>query len=292
MITREQHQSFELDGYLFLEGFFTDDDLAAGLAELEHLYPTAEGFHAGSDERAARFVGDQFAGIEFFPLKSQALNQLCVHPKLVALARTLLGAEDLRMSSAEAWAKYTGAVDYDQQHHLDFMSHTTLVPSDAPAFRQLELFIYLSDVDADLGPTHVVSRQNTSQLPLAPNWRSREEAPELFAAEVAATGRRGTVLAYTTGTTHRGSNMTRPGGARFTMHINFRRAEAEWGQRVGWADRSFDPLWVDFVVGASVEQLLLFGFPVPGHPFWTEATCIRMRQRYPGFRTELWQGRS
>jgi hypothetical protein len=53
----------------------------------------------------------------------------------VDLAQRLVGREDLRAYSIEAWAKYTGAADYDQYLHRDYLNHSLLVPApdQAPA---------------------------------------------------------------------------------------------------------------------------------------------------------------
>jgi hypothetical protein len=66
------------------------------------------------------------------------------------------------------------------------------------------------------------------------------------------------------------------------MHLNYRPAHVEWGQRQGWADRSHTPSWYQFVHRATARQLALFGFPPPGHPYWTPQTPTGVQQRYRG----------
>ena len=36
-------------------------------------------------------------------------------------------------------------------------------------------------------------------------------------------------------------------------------------------------------------KLALFGFPPPGHPYWTPTTLTGMTQRYPGLDLAPWQ---
>jgi len=84
-------------------------------------------------DRNARFIGDEFDGIDAFPFASPALNRVPVSDALVTLATTLLGTDDIRLYSAEAWAKYEGAADYDQDLHRDYLNHTIVVPSSRPA---------------------------------------------------------------------------------------------------------------------------------------------------------------
>jgi hypothetical protein len=45
-----------------------------------------------------------------------------------------------------------------------------------------------------------------------------------------------------------------------------------------------------FVEHASPHQLVLFGWPPPGHPFWTVDTIAGLRQRYPGIDVATWGG--
>jgi len=295
-------RAWQTDGFVLLPGFIPAAELKPALDELPAMYPTAEGFHDGSDGRRDRFTVDEWAGIDSFPFARAELSLLAVSDRVVDLAETLLGQGDLRISSAETWAKYTGAADYDQPLHRDYLNHTLMVPSDDPRFRQLELFVYLVDVPVELGPPSMLSRARTTGLPAKPNWYPREPVaegwggwaetagrPDLYAGEVRAAGPAGTVVAWAPGTFHRGTGMTRPGGARYTIHLAYRPAAAEWGQRMAWANRSHELAWYEFAHRATPRQLALFGFPPPGHPYWTEATVTGTAQRYPGLDLDPWR---
>ena len=301
--------SWLTDGYVVLPGHLPDADLQAAVGELDQLFPSADDFHAGADpDRNARFVGDEFDGIDAFPFASLALNRIPVCDTLVSLATALLETPDVRLYSAEAWAKYEGAADYDQDLHRDYLNHTILVPSSAPEFRQVELFVFLSEVTVDLGAPRMVGRSDvTDGLPAKPNFFPHgggEDTgdgfvdgfvdgagrPDLYDGEVPATGPPGTVVAFQPQTVHRGSAITRPGGSRFTMHLNYRPAAAEWAQRHAWADRSHHPRWYEFVEQATPRQLELLGFPAPGHRYWTAETLAGVAQRYPGLDMTPWLG--
>lgn len=177
------------DGFVILPGFIPEDELKPALAGLESMFPSADGFHDGSDPRRDRFTGDEFAGIDSFPFASAEVGLLAVHPRLVELAQSLLAEQDLRIYSAEAWAKYTGAADYDQNLHRDYLNHTILVPSDDPRCRQLEMFVYLTDVPEELGPPHMLSRAYTGDLPAKPNWYPRADVVDSDAGYLATGGR-------------------------------------------------------------------------------------------------------
>lgn len=276
-------------GFAILPALLSSTDLEPAIAELPQLYPTAAEFHDDPySERNARFR-DEFGGIDEFPFAGVELNLLCAHPRLLDLATRLLRTDELRLYSAEAWAKYTGAADYEQHLHRDYLNHTMLVPSDDARFRQLELFVFLSDVTDAHGTPRYVSRQVTGDAPAWPNWLAPADRPELYADEVTAAGPAGTVVAWELGTFHRGSQLTASRGARYTLHVSYRPAAADWAVRYGWAHRSHTPEWYRFVPRATPRQLAMFGFPPPGHPYWTTQTIAGVAERYPGLDTSPWQ---
>jgi hypothetical protein len=296
-------QEWRTHGFVILPGFVPAAELKPALNELSDMYPTAEGFHDGTDERRDKLTVDEWAGIDPFPFVSTELSLLAVSDRVTDLAQTLLADTDLRIYSAEAWAKYTGAADYDQPLHRDYLNHTLMVPTDDPRFRQLEMFVYLVDVPEELGPPSMLSRMRTTGLPAKPNWYPREDgahpewggwvatagSPELYDAEVRAAGPAGTVVAWAPGTFHRGTALTLPRGARYTIHLAYRPACAEWGQRMPWVNRSHELEWYHFVHRATPRQLALFGFPLPGHPYWTQATVAGTSQRYPALDMTPWR---
>lgn len=297
-------ETWASDGFVVLPEYLPADELNAAVRDLPSLFPSGEEFHDAVDPaRRARFLGDEFNGIDSFPFPSQPLNRLVACDALIDLATTFLQERNVRLYAAEAWAKYEGAADYEQDLHRDYLNHTLLVPSRAPQFRHLECFVFLSDVTAELGAPRMVARSNdTDALPAKPNFFPRTDSsdsgngfvattgrPDLYAREIAATGRAGTVVAFQPDTLHRGAAITQPRGARFTLHLNYRPAAAEWAQRHAWADRSHDPNWYDFVAHASPRHLELFGFPPPGHPYWTPHTLTGVAERYPGLNMDPWR---
>jgi len=264
------------DGWLKVDALVPAADVAPARRALEKLRPRP------------RRRGGQFDGIVEFPFDAVELSLLALHPGVVAVAEALLETADVRLYHAEAWSKYAGAADYDQELHRDFLNHTETVPSADPRFGQVPCFLYLSDVGPGDGPTHFVDLPRTAGLPLLPHHLRRHEHGDVYAAEVAATGPAGTLVAYRPETFHRGTALA-AGATRFTLLVSFRPAAAEWMQRYGWADRGFWPGWVPFVEAATPRQLELVGFPPPGHPFWTPETRAGTALRYPGLDLTPWR---
>jgi hypothetical protein len=289
-------------GFVVIDGFLSTDQLEPTVSTLDSMFPTATDFHDDIDPERNKQFRDDFGGIVNFPFSNVELSLLSVHASLVELAEVLLECDDVRAYSIEGWAKYTGAADYEQQLHRDYLNHTLLVPSDDNNFKQVEMFLYLCDVPDDLGPPSFVSREHTDGLPVLPNWyppadtpvdesgwSSATGSPGLYKEECSGAGTAGTLVAYTTSTFHRGRQLVQPRGARYTIHVNFRPAIAEWAARRSWVEESLTLGWSDFVGRATPDQLALFGVPRPGHRYWTPQTLDGVSVRYPTLDMTPWR---
>jgi hypothetical protein len=263
---------FDEHGYVLLPAYVTAEELEPAQASLGQLFPTAEEFHGGT-------APDVKLG-QRFPYRAVEWSLLTVSPPLVHLGETLLGTRDIRVSEAHNWAKFTGASDYDQNLHRDFGNHTVVAPTFDPAYGEAEIFMWIHDVADDAGPTRIVSRTLTGHVPLGKTGLTREEAPEIYAAEVSAAGPAGTVLAYRNDTFHRGTAMKAPRGARYALKVSFSVNGPYLRDRLGLLD-ALGPHWIEFVNRATPRQLELFSFPAPGDPYWTPTTYDAVCFRYP-----------
>ena len=161
----------------------------------------------------AWLAGDQWAGIVGAPWRSWNLNRLAFHPDLLDLAERFLGSADLRLYEAELWAKYAGAVDYDQRHHRDFVNHSLVVPKRAQPPTQMLSWILLSDVGEEDGPTKVVPLPVGESVPYWPvpgdhDITNHHPAGMFADEEVSMTGPAGTLFAFRADVLHRASRMT------------------------------------------------------------------------------------
>jgi hypothetical protein len=279
------------DGFVVLPGYLDGPELEAARQDLAAVYPSAADYHAASREGRNRvYTSDEFGGIIAFPFPTVALCRVVVHDKLVALTEAIFETGDIRIYASELWAKYTGAASYEQEHHRDYLNHTPLVPSASDLrWRGLEIFIWLSDAPENDGPTHLVPLPVTAGVPALPHGYRRAERPDFYQHEQSGAGPAGTVVAYSTDTFHRGTEITAPRSARYSAHVSYRHADNLWTGRHAWGDHSYHRDWKPFVEQATMRQLLLFGFPPPGHPYWTPQAIRDLGVRYPGLDTRLWQ---
>ena len=111
----------------------------------------------------------------------------------------------------------------------------------------------------------------------------------MYAAEVAAPGRRGSFLAYRSDVFHRAVDLTRPGGSRFLLGLSFKLGQQDWVGYDNVQPRSVAGRFVRFVEGCTPDQLALFGVPRPGHPYWNDAMLEAMAERYPGLDLGPWR---
>jgi hypothetical protein len=220
----------------------------------------------------------QFAGVLEFPYRSWDLNGLAVHPDLIDAVERYLQTADLHLYKVELWAKYAGAVNYDQPLHRDYGSHSLVVPRPEIRYQQITTFIYLSDVTEDDGPTVIVPYEDGEGVPFSP---LHLPFGSLADREVRCVGPAGSLLMYRTDILHRGSDFGAPGRARFSLLADFQVRGTTWGGKMAWPKQSPER-WAKFIPQCSVRQRDLFGWPRPGDPYWDQSTLEGVAARYPG----------
>lgn len=273
------------EGFAVVPAVVPTSDIDVATAELAALYgaDTFDDYNraAGIGDGEAtgkRFRATQFDGMRGFPVPgSPALNGLFVHPRLTSLARSVLQDDDIRLYQAAVWAKWAGAVNYDQPLHQDG-NHSVLPPRMEPGFWHIEMFLYLTDVDEGCAPPRLVPRRYADA-----------QRAEMYEHEIVATGERGTVLAYRSDVWHRGTDFTSPDAMRAVLVAGFRPAAAEWFSYDAIGRHGDSPEFARFVAGRSPDELALFGVPRPGHAYWAEATVDAMASKYPGLDVTPWR---
>ncbi len=250
-------------------------------------YPRPEEYFADPPAHAW-LATSQWAGEIRGPWRSWSLNRLAFHPGLLDLAERFLGSADLRLYEAELWAKYAGAVDYDQCHHRDFVNHSLVVPKRSQPGTQMLNWILLSDVGDEDGPTKVVPLPVGERVPYWPVPRDHDITNDylpsgMFAEEeVSMTGPAGTLFTFRSDVLHRGSRMTGERSTRFALLADYDVWGPRWTGRVAWAERATQPDWFEIVERATPRERSVFGWPGPGDPYWDEQTLADTQARYPG----------
>ncbi len=264
-------------GFTIVENFLEPGLLAAARTAMFGIFPTPEAYFADPGAYKS-FARSQFAGIRLFPYNDWALNRLPVHPDLVDAAERFCGTPDLDIYKVELWAKYAGAIDYDQALHRDYGNHTLLVPQLADDFVQMTTFLLLSDVGELDGPAKLVSLDDGRDVPLVPGQLPRGALRD---REVAATAPAGSLMIYRTDVLHRGTDFGAPNRARFALLTDFKPRGRAWTGKIAWPDRAQTRDWTSALASMSPRARQLFGFPPPGDRYWDAQTVRDVGLRYP-----------
>jgi hypothetical protein len=266
------------DGFAVVEGFLGEDELEAAHAGLFEEFPRPDEYFA-DPERHHELVRHQFAGLRIGPFDSWPLTRIAFHPDLVDAAERFCGTTDLDLYKIELWAKYSGAVDYDQVHHRDFGNHSLVVPRRDLRWPQLTTFILLSDVTEHDGPTKVVPRRLGDPVPLIPSHLERGRFAD---DEISITGPAGSIFLYTSDVIHRGSAMSGHERSRFALLADYAARGNPWMGKISWPGLGNRPAFATLMANASPRERDLFGFPPPGHEYWNEQTLRDVAARWPG----------
>jgi hypothetical protein len=279
-ITDSQSQHLIEHGYVIIPKFLSPPELAAARENLFRYYPSAEELSA-TPERYGGLMEEAESLQNEFPFAGDALNHISTHPDLIAFVEKLLGTPEVRLSQAAIWAKYAGTGDFEQGLHLDYQGNTLVVPRDDGAFRQVNMILYYTDVTEDMGPTCVVSKQQTEHLPLWPAFRTRKKDAALYKLEKHVIVPAGGLLIFGMRTFHRASTMEAEFGVRFSHHLVYRAARYDFQGYHLWSHLGERTELQDFIAKTSPRQREVLGFPRPGDPYWNDETRAAVALRYP-----------
>jgi ectoine hydroxylase-related dioxygenase (phytanoyl-CoA dioxygenase family) len=263
-------------GYTIMEGFIDAESLKEAQEALWTIHPRPEEYFADPSKHE-KYAKSQFAGIQLFPFGDWRLSKLAVYPDLIDAAERFLGTKEIDLYKSELWAKYSGAINYDQYHHRDYRNHTIVVPRDDQKNAQMTTFLLLSDVTSKDGPTKVVPLPETRDIPMG---KAATKFGEMFDKEESIEGPAGSLMIYKTDVFHRGSNFTAPERARFAILTDFKTREWRWQGKLAWPDHSEKKLWDEAMAKMTPRQRDLFGFPPAGSDYWNAQTLRDVQTRY------------
>ena len=289
VLTQDQVNQYHHQGFVVVQGLLADALLKGAQENMTADHPSAECYFTAPN-KFPLYSRTQFS-LKRFPFNALEVNRLLIAESILAAAKQLLHSQDIRLNKGEFWAKYAGAIDYDQAFHRDFGNHTLLVPRRDQRYKELSIFIYLSDVDEQSGPTAVLPRPLTdsiafgeTRLPDNLSFKTEDE-------ECLALGPAGSVLFYSYDVFHRGTQLTGVGKARMAVLGDYRSSEATWISRQGWPEAGLQQAMIEFLVSATPQQRALFDIPLPGHRYWNEQTLNDMGIRYKDMDLEPYRER-
>jgi hypothetical protein len=282
-------EQWDSDGWCIVEGVIPATELAGAQNAVRRFFPTPAEMADERDDALALWRTWDAQWPEF-PFHSSRLNALVLHDRVIDLAEALLGTSDIALYMGIVTAKYANqSSGYNQLLHADYPNHTLLVPRHDIGYQQVEFFIYLTDVTLEDGATHFVSRQRTAAIPVERHTLDYVEFSELYGDEGHGVAPAGSVVAYRPDVYHRSVDISDPTRHRIMLHVSFRPRAAVWCGYQAWPFRGFSPELSKFVQQATARQLTVFGFPEPGHLYWTEDTIDGVQARYPALDMGAWR---
>jgi len=284
------------EGVVVIEDLFDVSEIKKVQIDFEKMYGDAsqsedryEANHTGSESELYK---NQFEFIDTLPFQASVdMNLLSLHPKLIDLSRKLLNSADIQLYQSHTWAKFGERADYNQYLHCDFNNHTLTVPPIGINAEAVNYLIYLSDVGEENGPFRYVNKKDSNKV-LGDRCLNVDKKKyfKLEEKEKPVYGKAGTVIAYSLDTFHRGTNLTKKKGHRYSMSVSYKLARTN---SIGFHVWQVSPKrdWSQIINNGSPDQLGCLGIPLPGSSFWNEITIKQTEARWPGWNAKPYKER-
>lgn len=307
-LSKSQLEAFQRDGFILVADLFDPAEMAAALNDMEHIFygkPFAE-YLAEFDrtgkapsieptvKNASSHYGDTVHGRTQFPTESDALDRLIENEEYLDIFGQCLGTNDMSYCNAHLFLR-SGPSDQRypehpwQGYHADYGSNTFLPPSqDVDAFNYINCGVYLHDVEDYGAPMHVIPgshRQAPETLlrlgSTQGNIDDIREAPE-FALPVAATGKAGSALFYSSYLIHAAVPFKDKRKQRALWTLSMARGDtSRWIKLANPWSRPERPFSEPFWEKTTPSVRALFGWPPPGHAYYSETTLKGLAMKYP-----------
>lgn len=311
-LTQTQLNQFQRDGFIIVDGVFDTKEVEAALAEMEKIFygKSFDAYLAEFDKTgvakpvqpkttgAVSHYGVTQYGRPQFPTGIEALDQLVENDDWLDMYAQCLGTENLSYCNGHLFLR-SGPTDKRhaeypwQGYHIDNATNTFLPPHrETDLYNYVNSCIYLHDVPADCAPMQIIPGSHRQIMDLLPklihdgNWSGRggikdiRKVPE-FADPVPTTGRAGSVRFNSSFGVHAAISFDNKRQQRGYSTFSFCRADTSQWIRLSnlWREQEFSvPFWTD----TTPRVRSLFGWPKPGHPYYTAETIELLAEWYPG----------
>ena len=282
-ITQKHQDQLLQKGYAVVPNFLSAGELLSAKQNFSRYFPSYDELQSTPERFGFIHEDPEHLQVEF-PFAGNELNDVSTHPEIISFVERLLGTQDILLSQAAIWAKYAGTGNFEQGLHLDYQGNTLVVPRDDGDYRQVNFILYYSDVTLEMGPTYVVSQEQTSDLPLWPTHRPRKKNPDLYKLERPVLANAGDLLIFSMSTWHRASDIIADDGARFSHHMVYRSNAHHFQGYHHWPKHGEDEQLQRFIEHAKPRQREVLGFPKTGDPYWNDKTLAAVKLRYPGMK--------
>eukprot|EP00929_Paragymnodinium_shiwhaense_P064649 TRINITY_DN32412_c0_g2_i1.p1 TRINITY_DN32412_c0_g2~~TRINITY_DN32412_c0_g2_i1.p1 ORF type:complete len:399 (+),score=57.23 TRINITY_DN32412_c0_g2_i1:157-1353(+) len=215
-----------------------------------------------------------FGAFVFPCIDASLVNDLALHPRLIAACSQLLGTDDVRLTQADVHSKKGTAPPWnlwenqDQRIHCDYPNHSLVHPPMWDEPECVSVILYMDEVEVCGGATALVPREGPQDeaykwpiltpgagtIPWINNRVDTEayvekrdaamagEREAMYNREVYVKYRPGTVLLYRHDTWHRGTPVNE-GATRWAMNLVYKKPNTDWfgHWHEGWARHMYFP---------------------------------------------------
>lgn len=311
-LTSSQLDAFRRDGYIIVPDLFDSEQIKAALAEMDRIFygKRFEEYLADIDAtgevnstepvptKAVPHYGDTEFGRAQFPTTADALDRLIENDDYLDIFEQCLDTDAASYCNAHLFGR-SGPTDRRhsefpwQGYHIDHYTNCFLPPSQAVgAFDYVNCGVYLNDVHDDGAPMHVIPGSHRQVADLFPRLAKEgtlanggitdiREVPE-FATPVASTAKAGSALFYSSYLVHAAIPFENKRTQRALWTLSMARADnSGWTKLANpWSgpERAFiQPFWQK----TTPRVRSLFGWPPPGHAYYTSATLENLAAIFP-----------
>ena len=235
--------------------------------------------------------GDTEYGRAQFPTGFDSLDRLIENEEYLDTFAQCLGTDDVSYCNAHLFMR-SGPTDQRhpehpwQGYHADHGTNTFLPPGHAiGSFDYVNSGVYLHDVDDDGAPMHVIPGSHRQAadvlLRLGGSIGDIREVPE-FIEPVPTTAKAGSALFYSSYLIHAAVPFENKRKQRAFWTLSMARSDtSRWTKLANpWSGperRFFQPFWEK----TTPFVRSLFGWPAPGHAYYTETTLKALAIQFP-----------
>jgi hypothetical protein len=307
-LTPAQLDQFHRDGYIIVPGVFTPDEMDAALAAMEQIFygkPFAAWLADLDAGAAAKKVSDGFTtthdhseGRSQFPVGMDALDRLIENETYLDIFEQCLG-DKATYCNAHLFMR-SGPTDKRhadnpwEGYHMDHYTNCLLPPYPvAGVYDYVNSGVYLHDVEDDGAPMLVIpgSHRQAAETFVrgfaggnasGGGITDLRNATEL-AAPVATTAPRGSAAFYSSYLIHAAQPFRNKRRQRAFWTLSMCRRDNDRWTRFSnpfiYGERHF---MMPFFTKTTPRVRSLFGWPEPGHPYFTRQTIELLERTWPG----------
>ena len=306
-LTPDQLDQFHRDGYIIVPDIFDADTMKAALGEMDtiHYGRSFEEWLAEYDrdpEKAAD-PKDGFreggAGRSQFPTGVEALDRLIEDDGYLDVFEQCLGTDEVAYCNAHLFLR-SGPTDKRhadnpwEGYHIDHATNCFLPPSPRiGVYDYVNSGVYLHDVDDDCAPMHVIPGSHRALAESMPQMQREGRAtgmgsfPDLrklpeFATPVPSTAKAGSALFYSSYLVHAAVPFQNKRKQRAFWSLSLGRADnASWSKLANIFHFDHRSFGAPFLAKTTPRVRTIFGWPRPGHPYYTPHTLELLSHWWP-----------